>query len=1559
MLRRLSKILTYVSLSGLAVLIATMGLTQNILTYAGLSVLVILFAAMGFSRKTLTYVCISVLAVLFSAMGFTQTTLFRQTLRSTIYNLVDANLNASVFIGEMKGNLFTGISIDTIAIYVNNAPFLEAGRAVVRYDPLPLWNKHIVLGSITIDHPSVSLIRFADGTWNVDRLAKKKSEPDSTPSPWVVELKNLRVNDGHFRLVDSTSRSNHDLPDSIARRTFNLSNLDIDKLNVELSAAISDQQQSASIKNISFAASREDFTLSHLSGSLSHTTAVSEVKNLLIVTPRSHIEISAKLTSVDALKIKDIASLQFAPVECTLFPSTVAAEDLQRFLPSLDFLRGSVQVECKTEGEFGYLKVKKLHADFNRSMINLEGSVSNLHRPNDLTLNIESKGTSIHPSDVPQLLPFFHIPDFGSAGQLALEFHYVGKPLDFQVTAIAATEAGSMTVNGGLNLTGKTMRYKAQFGGKGVDIGKIFSAASLRSHLDFSGMIEGEGTSIEELNSKASISLDSSSISGIPISHLQTEISGDNKEIRCSANFQFPKGNVALRASLDYASAAAPSYSFDGTFSHFDCATIFGDLHYSSDCTFSLIASGSNFLHEDMTGDLRIGFSHSRFETYTFDTAQAELHVDIDSSGNKTVRLASPIADVTLSGNFTYAGVVDMIMSHAAGVRREYYKQRAAFDSSSTVPMDDQESSVGAPNAGVSLSQNSIQYSFHLKNLEPIGIFFGTNIFNAIGDVKGAIHGNTDTLSAAGSVSITSAKYTMNSGYVVLEGASAEFNIQNLARDNVFEAANSPSLQVRASAATLFAGESFYRNTSVEFSLHNRHSEYSVQCDVDSTIKFGVEGRAQIAPDLYELTFDTFSFSYQGYELDNAGQFSVRVGKSGIAVDSTTLTHQDERLVFGGSVGYSGEVAAFVRLENFALSNIYHFGKSQNFKSNAIAFGGRVNAQGSVNGTMQGPILACDLGVKNFSYRGMEFGFVNSTVHYDKKLAECSVQLSKTPEARGDFELVCNGSLPVDLAFESVESRFSLSGMDMVLKAHNFDISVIDPFIDQIDEMEGTMEGSIHCTGSLDSPSFDGGMELRNTKFLFPMNNMKYQAAGKIELQGNKLSFTTFAAKNLSGDYSSGKIYFGGYITLRGFVPDEYHLRAKGELKVLQESSRNSDQGVYGDLIASTGNEGLSFDGTVSSSRVTGAIYIKQASMTFPSTRESANLVSARYVNVLNIDDTSKASPDTLFGPRLFAYLHSKKEVRSSNDPSFLDGLGYSLTIQTQGIVQIRMIFNPSTNEELFADLNGKLELSKEKNDVRLTGTITASDKSKYTFYKQFDASGTLKFTGKPDNPELDITATYTGSHLKPEAPGQKETTTAPPTEKVVVSLAISGTRYDPKLKIGLSTFDDNNNETVRTGDVESDAISFLLTSTPGSPGKFRDDLTSNDKQGIANSLGGSIGGSLISGFTNTLLSGMMQDFLRANNFTALSNVEILYSGTSPDLRLSGVVGNAYWTFGGKVFNDINNANVSVQWSLGSIIQNDRLRNFMFEVDRKSDPMETIDLRRPTNGARVYYKFAF
>jgi hypothetical protein len=1506
------------------------------------------------ASKILLYVSISVLAALFAAAGFTQTTLFRKTVRSTLYKLVESNLNASVYIGEIRGNIFTGFSVDTVAMYVNNAPFVEARNVVLSYDPLPLWYKRLSVASLEIDNPSISLIRFSDGTWNVDRLAKKKSTPDSLPSPWVVAIRSLHIKDAHFRLIDSMSQSNSESPDQATAQTFNFSNLDLQKINIELSATLSEQEQSVSVKNISFVSPREEFTLSKFSGDIHHSLTASEVKNLLVVTPRSHIELSARVKSVDAFKIKDIAALQFTPVEASISSTVVAAEDLQKFLPSLNFLRGSTRLECSLAGEFGAIQVTKLQAAFDHSTINLSGTVSNLHRPMELTLNIESKGTLIQPSDVPKLLPFFHIPDYGNVGNLALDFHYVGRPLDFQVAATASTPAGQITVDGGLDLTGQAMKYQAIFGGSSVNLEKVFSKSSLRSYLNFSGAIQGEGTSIDELYSAMTIDFDSSSFGRIPISHLHVTANAEEKKISLAAILRSPKGDISLESIFDYTSEASKSYSLKGVGSHVDLAAVFDDDHYDSDCSFALNANGKDFLTERMTSNLQVEFLPSRFGAYTFDSTRAELHLQLDSLGRKTIRLTSPIADVSIDGTFSYDGILQTVTSHVNAMQLVYDKQRTIFDSTFVPVLADTNRNANVRTAHTDPgSQNDIHYMLRLKNLEPLAIFIGTDVFNVVGDIEGTLRGNSDSLSAQGSLSIHSGKYPLKNSLLLVDKGSLDYKFENLTHDSLLAVLNGPTLTLHMNAAGVFVGEKYFRNPSIDFTFHNRRAEYSVKGEVDSTIIVGIDGRAVVTPDLYQFTFDNFSLRYQGYELNNAGQFSARINRDGVSVDSALFTHQDERLIFGGTISYQGAIGAFVQLENFTLSNIHYFGTSQDFKSSALAFGGTVNALGAVGGTMRDPELTCKLTATDFAFRGTEFGFVSSSIHYKAKVADFSIQLSKTEQSPDDYKLLCSGSIPMDMGFTSVENRFSLPGMDMYLKARNFDISIIDPFIAQVDELNGTLEGSIHATGSLESPLFGGSMELSKCEFFFPMNSMKYQAVGKFDLDGNRFSFTTFSVKNLYEDFSSGKVDVGGYITLRDFVPDEYHLNAKGELMVLQSSSANINQGVYGDLIASTGPDAFLFDGTYAHSRVSGAVFVKQASLTFPSSRQSANQISSRYINIVVVDDTSKPSEDTLVGPNIFAFFRPKKDAPSSNAQSFLDGLGYDLIIQTDGIVQIRMVFNASTNEELFADLNGKLTMSKEGNNVRLSGTITVSEKSNYKFYKQFDASGTLKFTGSPENPQLDIKATYAGTH------NIKSDVIPPPKEKVVVSLAITGTRLDPKIKIGLSTIDDNGNETERTGDVESDAISFLLTSTPGTPGKFREDLTSNDKQNIASSLGGSISGSLISGFTNTLLSGMMLDFLRANNFNAVSTVELTYSGRSPDLRLSGVIGDAYWTFGGMVFSDINNANISLQWSLGSIIQSQRMRNFMFELNRKIDPLETSDVRRPTSGARFYYRFAF
>jgi hypothetical protein len=1503
--------------------------------------------------KILLYLGASVVTLLVAAALFSQTGAFKETLRSTLYTLLQKNLNARVYLGQIHGNLVTGFSMDTLIMYVDDHPFVESGKIAVRYDPLAAWNKRISLGGVSLNHLSVTLIRYPDGSWNVDHLAKSKSAPDTTPSPWIVSVKSLKINDARFRMIDSTAEGNRGMPDSIARRTVDFSDLSVQHIAIDLKGVLSEREQDVTINNVSFESPDNGLKLNHLAAHIHHFQQGAEVINLVIVTPQSHVEVSAAMKSVDVFKIPDLAALRTVPVSLKITSSTVAAEDIQRFLPSLNFLRGSVNFNANIDGEFGNLQIKELDATTHRSTIILSGTLSNLHRPADLTMNIESKGSVLQPQDVPDLLPFFHIPAFPDLGEVKLDFHYIGKPLDFQATVQANTAAGILAADASMNLTGAVMKYEATAGGHSIDLARFFPDASLSSQMNFAASIRGEGTSIEDLNSTASLQVDSSFIHSIGVHHAAVTISAAKKIIQTEAAFTSTHGSASFNGTMDFHAADGTHYIFNGGLTHFDLSPFLKEEQFSSDCSLKFGIQGKNLSLEETNADAWLQFDRSRFETHMFEGGLATIRIAQDSLHQKLIEVHSPVADISINGLFSYKNIADIIAAQEHGFSKTFLVQRAIFDSTAAahLPIDTLQKNLTAVRYKSAQPVQRVHYSLQVKDIEPVAFLFGENGCALAGSAEGVLEGTTDTLFTEGTVSIRSGRYPLSQGFVLVENGSVEFRLSNLRPDSLLSLRNGPSVAVKVTAGTIFINETQFKKASVDYVYHNRIGRYSISGSLDTTFGVGVDGRIEVQPLAYHLRFDHCSLRYRGYELNNTTPVTAVIAPNSIQLDSVVFIHQDEQLSVGGELGFNGAMSGFMNLQNFSPSDMYYGSSSQNFQSNALAFGGTLQAECSISGTTREPVIRAHMVAGDVTYRESYFGTIDAGVFYHDKQAAVQVALYREQQSGSQSQLLFTGMMPVDLSFVAVDHRFDLPGLNLSFAANDFQLSILSPFLPGVDDVSGKMTGTIFCNGSLAAPIFGGSTELHDGAFRMISNNIVYKTNGIIQFHDSTISFSQFTIGNTNNDWPKGKVTLDGSVMLHGFVPSVYHLLAKGELMVLQKASRTATQSLYGDLVAATGDDGIRFEGNYAQSNVTGTIYVKQAQLVFPPTRQSLSAASSRFVKVTVIDDTSKRRVDTLLQQSLRAFARQRDAERHSAEPSFLDGLGYDLTIQTQGVVQITMIFNAATNEELFADLNGKLNLSKEGNNVRLTGTINVSDRSNYKFYKQFDASGTLTFTGPPDNPKLDINAQYTGTHLV------NDTTT----EKVVVSLTISGTRYEPKVKIGLSTIDNNNIETERTGDVEADAIAFLLTSSAGTPGKFRDDLTSNDKQGIANNLGvgGAIGYSVVSGFANTMLSGVLMDFMRSNNISFVSSAEVRSVGAATDLRLSGEVADAYWSFGGKVFNDINNANVSVQLPLSSVTGDQNLRNLMLEVNRKVESVEPSDPRRPTSGIRLYYRIIF
>ena len=1501
------------------------------------------------ASKIVYYVSVVVLGILLVVVGYTQTVSFKKALRSAAFTYAEKYLDATVYLGEIKGNLFTGFSVDTVAMYVDGSLCAMVHHVELQYDPIALWNKHLALTSITLDRPNFSLVRYRDGTWNIDHIIKEKPEPDTTPSPWTIVVKRLRIADAHFRLFDSTASATSDLADSLMRRKINFSDLDLRGINLDISAEVSAAEQHVTIHKLACSSPREEFQIQSLAADIRHNKSATSVEYFRLKTDASVIELSAKTVGVDVFAIKDIAALKHVPVKAELRRSTIATSELQQFLPELYFLHGPVGANLSVSGEFGDLAIEDLRLDFGRTHLNLRGSLTKLDTPKDLTMDVESRGSILHPTDAPELLPYFHIPSFPDIGDVEVNYHYTGMPLNFSVRMSARTDAGDFAVNGSMDLTGHVMKYKAEYSGRGVDVEHFFSNPSLRSYINCSGSIEGRGTSLEELATGVIFKADSSLWNNVPITHLQATLTVEQKTIAATFGIRSPRGEGSFHSNLTFL-GSVPAYSISGTVSNIDLAALFHDEYYTSALSFDFVGHASDTDPEKMRGMVQLDFRESRFRTFVFDSVHASASVTTDSFNNRVISLSSPIADVSLSGSFSYASLAKKLGDQFDAVKAAYASQRAIFDTVRSPA----RAAVHYPTTKESETEDaSLSFTLQLKNLEPIAIFLDQRPFNAAGRIDGSIDIVKDVLSAHGTVDLQAGRYMLNNGDIALENTKLAFVVSNLAGRNMLSLRGGPTLTASFSSATLFLNGAEFRNIAVGYDYQQQQGAFSFRGELDTTLTAKCSGSVAFSDSEYFIRCKQLSTVFQGYDITATSPFGVRLGARDVAVDSVTLRHEDEEISLRGSVGFHGTMSAHSALKNFSLANLSHFGRGADFRASALQLEGKVQAELSVAGTMEKPTMSATIAVNGLGFRGTPFGNVNGMLRYEDRMANISIQQARPSMVDSLYEFLIIGTIPMDLSFSSVEHRFDRDGMDLYFRAKAFQMSIIDPFIAEVDEMRGELQSAIHCTGSLEQPLFSGTATLHNSEFLFVANGLKYRAEGSLEFHDTTVTLSPLSLSNLASEFADGKMDITGTILMHGFAPHEYHLEARGQLKVLQKTNFSSREAMYGDLIIGMGTDPFQFDGTMAHSLLKGTVLLRQADLIFPSSKESQATFASRYVTVGIVDDTSKPSRDTVVASLL--QLRKKQAVlfTAAQQSTFLDGLSYDLTIQTQGVIKVRMMFNQATGEELFADLNGKLTLSKERDNTRLIGTINVSERSYYTFYKRFDAAGTLTFTGKPDNPQLDIKAKYAGTHLVSD--------TGTTTEKVTVSLTITGTRYEPKLKLGLTTTDQSTNvETERLGDVEGDAISFLLTSSPGGPGKFRDDLTSKDKQNIATKLGGPIGSALISGYANTLLSGIMLDFLRANSITFVSNAELRYVGNQPDLRLSGEVYNAYWTFGGRIFNDFSNANVSLQLPLGSLVGNEKLRNFMVELERKNDALDVADTRRTSvTGARVYYRIVF
>jgi AsmA protein len=161
--------------------------------------------------KIIAIVVAVIVIALIALPFFINVNQFRPELESRI----SAALGRSVKTGNLSLSLFSGaVGVDDITIAddpaFSSSPFLQAKSLKVGVELTPLiFSKEVRITEITLDNPSITLIRSTRGRWNFSSLGggtgSKNSEASKSESSGVsgqdIAIKKLSIEDGSITIV--------------------------------------------------------------------------------------------------------------------------------------------------------------------------------------------------------------------------------------------------------------------------------------------------------------------------------------------------------------------------------------------------------------------------------------------------------------------------------------------------------------------------------------------------------------------------------------------------------------------------------------------------------------------------------------------------------------------------------------------------------------------------------------------------------------------------------------------------------------------------------------------------------------------------------------------------------------------------------------------------------------------------------------------------------------------------------------------------------------------------------------------------------------------------------------------------------------------------------------------------------------------------------------------------------------------------------------------------------------------------------------------------------------
>ena len=1468
------------------------------------------------------YAGIGFLILLLILLGISQTHTFREFLRGKVIEIANSTLNGKVNIGELEGTIFTSLTLRNTVVTMKSDTLVNADEISILTSPLQLLLKKIYVRDFEIKNADFNLSTDESGILNLTKLFPA-SEPDTTSSefPFKIQIADLKLSNINISYKNFGSKMIR------GEKGINYNDIRIKNLDLELSAEldISNNSYGLTLYHLSFSPNIPGLSLRNMRGEFVINEKNLLIRNFEIQTDRSDFNIGMVLNDYNVFDTLD-TDIGNADITFLANSRKFSFEDLKVFIPSLNMLEGNFTFDLNLSGSPRNLDINHIQLLLQNSNLEGKGVLRNLNNPSSLFISANLDKSYIEQSDMQKLLPSLEIPLYQELGVIKFDtLRYSGTPSKFKTNVTIKTNKGSFAGLINLNIEKALMEYDGSFSVSKLDL-KPF--ADIPSSINLVGRINGKGNTPANFEGSLNLKANGSTLNGNVLDTLKLSANGKNKNILYDFYLVSKKTKAGLKGNIDFTNKEDPSYQITGDIRNLDIAEFSSDSVHS-DLNFTFNGEGDSFDQNNMSLFMSMKLFNSKLADLdvNIDSIRAIVDLRADDNHERVINFISDIADITMTGNFNVTDAINLL-TNESGVLSRVYNDKiqkllpSSFRGKDTVQNENGVTSTQTPVLGNINSPMNINYAIELKDFNIISAFIGEHL-EIDAQLGGKIISDENGIHLNFGTDVNYIKLWTDDDAFFITGMKLNLDVLN-----DFNVVSTSDIEVNldVSADRIFTGKDIndfhldlkMKNDKADISFGAKQDPFSAQLHAD----------VDFSKDILDVSIDSLKFVDEQFIILNNGLQSFTYTEDHIDVKKLDLKHNETHIKANGFLSRTGNQKLNVNLSGLKgrdLSiDLLHLRPENSINAN-------INMSLDISGNMVEPVIGMNMSIDSVKYGGRTFGVLKSKANYKNKNLDLDVAFIDSLLNPTSPALSLTGYIPIDLSIEPSEDNVESKPMDVHLKSEGFNLGAFGDILPAVNRLRGNLTSDLRFTGTLSSLKTEGYLRVKNAAFFLEANNLEYNAAAGIKIDGNRLTIDSLTIANVAGTLNGGTLTGSGAAILENFVPVSSKFSISGDLKVLDEASKSASPSVYGSLVIGTDGTVEFQDGRIF---VEAPVIIKDAKLTFPQTQSAYQSNSENYVYRFPRDTVTVYNPEMDFDRLVSIAQRQGNEKENSLKKSVFD---YDLKVSIENEATIIFVLSKEFNQNLKAILDGSLRLERYSGKTSAQGELRLLEGSTLEFLKTLEAEGSIKFESDITNPNLDIVATYKDYYYPAE--GSDAGKDVPVAVKIEVNGPLQ--ELDKKLigngnNIKVYYGADNIDKNIPSPQYDaSDAAMFILL------GKFNNDATQQDRNAVASTATG-LAGSIVGGFLNKQFGDVIK------------NVELRQVGSATKISLIGRAGNFRYEIGTStdVYQDLSRANIKIEYPV--------TKRFLLRLERKeSINTETSYTNEMINELGLKYRFEF